>query len=73
MEVSKGYPRAVCALCPRIIKVRKLERFITQRSIPVWVLALRIGCFDPGTGYISTDIVEIYPSYTLGRMFTIGC
>ena len=56
----------MCALCPRIIKVRKLERFITQRSIPVWVLPSRIGCFGPGKGYILTDIVEIYPAFTTG-------
>ena len=34
-------------------KVRKLERYITQRSIPVW-------------GYISTGIAEIYSSSITG-------
>ena len=59
----------LCALCALVFKkdgkVRKLERYITQRSIPVWVLT-SVGRLGPGRGYISTGIAEIYSSSITG-------
>ena len=60
----------LCALCALGFKkggkVRKLERYITQRSIPFTTYRIRIGRFGPGRGYISTDIAEIYSSSNTG-------
>ena len=63
----------LCALCAlgfkKDGKVRKLERYITLRSIPVWVLTSRhteYECFGPGRGYISIGIAETYSSTTTG-------
>ena len=53
-------------------KVRKLERYITQRSInssmgiDITTYRIRIGRFGPGRGYISTGIAEIYSSSITG-------
>ena len=68
----------LCGLCALGFKkdgnVRKLERYITQRSITVWVLTstyrMRIWRFGPGRGYISTGIAIHLPS--LGQTFTIN-
>ena len=65
----------LCALCAlgfkKDGKVRMLERYITQRSVPVWVLISRhTECEKDisvqARGYISTGIVEIYSSSTPG-------
>ena len=47
-------------------KVRKLERYITQRSIPYTTYRIRIRRLGPGRGYISTGIAEIYSSSITG-------
>ena len=61
----------VCALCAlgfkKDGKVRKLERYITQRSISVWVLTSRPTEYQYNVSvqafwYISTGIAEIYSS-----------
>ena len=64
-EASKGV-LVLCALCALGFKkggkVRKIERYITQRS----TYRIRIGRFGSGRGYISTGIAEIYLSSTTG-------
>ena len=56
----------LCALCAlgfkKDGKLRTLKRYITQRSIPVWVMTSRHTELDVSvqTGYISTGIAEIY-------------
>ena len=72
----------LCALCAfgykKDGKVRKLERYIVQRSIPVWVLTSRHTEYEynvsvqAGGTFIQGFLKSIHlPS--LARIVTIGC
>ena len=77
LEKLRKLQRVVCVLCALCAlgfkkdgNVRKLERYITQHSIQVWILTktyrIRIGRFGPGRGYVSTGFAEIYSSSITG-------
>ena len=72
----------LCALCALGFKndgkVRKLERYITQHSIPVWVLTSRHTEYeyDVSVQAVVTFRQALLKSIhlpSLGRIFTIGC
>ena len=72
----------LCALCAlgfkKDGKVRTLERYITQRSIPVWVLASRHTAYEKDVsvkagGTFRQALLKSIQFPSLGRIFTIGC
>ena len=72
----------LCALCAlgfeKDGKVRKLEWYITQQSIPVWVLTSRHTEYEydvsahAGSTFRQTLLRSIHLPL-LGRIYTIGC
>ena len=72
----------LCALCAlgfkKDGKVRKLERYITQRSIPVWVLLSRHIEYEQDVsvqagGTFRQTLLKSTHLPSLGRILTIGC
>ena len=72
----------LCALCALGFKkdgnVRKLERYITQRSIPVWVMTSRHTEYEQDVsvqagGTVRQTLLKSIHLSSLGRIFTIGC
>ena len=69
-DASKGRPRVVFTLCPRVKKWRKSTQAWTVHNtalnssmgIDIPTYRIPIGRFGPGRGYISTGIAEIYSS-----------
>ena len=69
LEKLRKFQRVVhvlCALCAlgfnKDRKVRKLERYVTPRSIPIWVLTSRHTEYEYDVSVQAGDIVEIYSS-----------
>ena len=72
----------LCALCALEFKkdgkVKKLERYITQRSVPVWVLASRHTEYEQDVSvqagvYFEQALLKSIYLPPLGRIFTKGC
>ena len=70
---------ALCALgFKKDGKVRKLQRYMTQRSIPVWVLTSRHTAYEYDVsvqvgGTFRQALLKSIHLPSLGRIFTIGC
>ena len=72
----------LCALCAlgfkKDGKVRKLERYITQRSVPVWVLTSRHTKYELDVSLqagvtFRQALLESIRLSSLGRILTIEC
>ena len=70
---------ALCALgFKKNENVRKLERYITQCSIPVWILTSRHTEYEydvsvQAGGTFRQALLKSIHLPSLGRVFTIGC
>ena len=85
LEKLRKFQRVVhvlCALCAlgfkKDGKVQKLERFITQRSITVWVLTSRHIEYEydilvQAGGTFRQALLKSSHLPSFGRIFTIGC